>query len=92
MDKKLRCSNRGTGHGEEPHDSGLVENASCVELEISKSCAQKRSPGWGIAGLLQNTCLPWRLLHALPDNISYEEGALTEPAANAVQDVLKEQS
>lgn len=53
-------------------------------------CAQKRSPGWGIHGAFARyLVMPDKLLHAIPDSMSDEEGALVEPAANVVQDVLE---
>jgi L-iditol 2-dehydrogenase len=53
-------------------------------------CAQKRSPGWGIdGGFARYLVMPEKLLHAIPDNMTWEEGAMVEPAANVVQDVLE---
>lgn len=51
-------------------------------------CADKRSPGWGIDGAFTNYALMnSRLLHRLPDSVSFDAGALVEPTANAVHDV-----
>jgi L-iditol 2-dehydrogenase len=53
-------------------------------------CAQKRSPGWGIHGAFARyLTMPEHLLHRLPDHVSFEAGAVVEPAANAVQDVIE---
>jgi len=52
-------------------------------------CPAKRSPGWGIDGAFARwLVMPDVLLHKLPDAVSFDEGALMEPAANVVQDVL----
>jgi L-iditol 2-dehydrogenase len=52
-------------------------------------CAQKRSPGWGIDG----ACAPllrWpepKLLHRVPQSLSFDLAALAEPLANVITDV-----
>ncbi len=52
-------------------------------------CAHKRAPGWGIDGAFTKyLVMPAELLHRLPDNVSFEAGALVEPLANVVDDVL----
>jgi len=52
-------------------------------------CPAKRSPGWGIDGAFARfLVLPDVLLHKVPDAIPDDEGAMIEPAANVVQDVL----
>ena len=73
----------------EPHTK------ACGKCELCRTgyiqlCASKRSPGWGINGAFAPyLALPEHLLHRLPESISYEEGALVEPTANVVQDVLE---
>jgi L-iditol 2-dehydrogenase len=54
-------------------------------------CPSKRSPGWGIDGCFARFMrFPEpALLHHIPDNLSFEEAALVEPAANVVHDVLE---
>jgi L-iditol 2-dehydrogenase len=47
-----------------------------------EACASKRSPGWGINGsFAEYIKMPSWLLHKIPDNVSYKEAALIEPAA-----------
>jgi len=51
-----------------------------------EACAAKRSPGWGINGSFANYIkMPSWLLHKIPDNVSFKEAALTEPAAVSSQ-------
>ena len=54
-------------------------------------CPSKRSPGWGIDGCFARFMrFPEpALLHHIPDDLSFEEAALVEPAANVVHDVLE---
>jgi len=54
-------------------------------------CPEKRSPGWGIDGCFARYMRypEPALLHRLPDSIGFEEGALVEPTANIVTDVLE---
>lgn len=73
----------------EPH------TLACGRCELCRTgniqlCAAKRSPGWGIHGAFARyLAMPVHLLHRLPDTISFEEGAVVEPAANVVHDVLE---
>ena len=51
-----------------------------------EACFFKRSPGWGINGSFADYIkMPAWLLHKIPDNVSYREAALTEPAAVSSQ-------
>jgi L-iditol 2-dehydrogenase len=53
-------------------------------------CPSKRSPGWGIDGAfapLMRYPDPF-LLHRIPEHLSFEAAALTEPLANVVTDVI----
>ena len=54
-------------------------------------CASKRSPGWGIDGCFARFMRypEPALLHRIPENMTFEEAALVEPAANVVHDVLE---
>ena len=53
-------------------------------------CASKRAPGWGIDGAFAEFIkLPAWLLHKLPDEVSFHEGALMEPLAVAVHAMLE---
>jgi L-iditol 2-dehydrogenase len=73
----------------EPHTKacGMCELCRTGNSQI---CSQKRSPGWGIDGAFAKyLAMPEHLLHKIPDDLSDQAGALVEPAANAVQDVLE---
>lgn len=53
-------------------------------------CSEKRSPGWGIDGAMTTYIkLPERLLHKLPDNVSFLEGAVIEPASTVTHAVIE---
>jgi L-iditol 2-dehydrogenase len=54
-------------------------------------CASKRSPGWGIDGCFAKFMRypEPALLHRIPDDMTFEEAAFVEPAANVVHDVLE---
>jgi len=73
----------------EPH------TLACGRCELCRAgniqlCATKRSPGWGIDGAFARyLAMPVHLLHRIPDTVSFEEGAVVEPAANVVHDVLE---
>jgi L-iditol 2-dehydrogenase len=73
----------------EPHTRACGKCELCREGNI-QLCSEKRSPGWGIDGAFAHYApMPEHLLHRIPDSMTYEEGALVEPAANVVQDVLE---
>ncbi|HOF87568.1 MAG TPA: zinc-binding dehydrogenase [Armatimonadota bacterium] len=53
-------------------------------------CPTKRSPGWGIDGAFtQYLKMPEKLLHRIPDSMTYAEAAVVEPTANTVHDVIE---
>lgn len=53
-------------------------------------CAAKRSPGWGVdGGMAKFICYPEKLLHRMPDGMTFDQGAVVEPTANAVTDVIE---
>lgn len=53
-------------------------------------CAEKRSPGWGVdGGMAKYICYPEKLLHRMPDGMTFDQGAMVEPTANAVTDVIE---
>lgn len=74
---------------------GEPHTRACGKCELCRTgniqlCSQKRSPGWGIDGAFTKyLVMPDHLLHKIPDQLSYEEAAVVEPAANVVQDVLE---
>jgi L-iditol 2-dehydrogenase len=73
----------------EPHTKACGKCELCRTGHI-QLCASKRSPGWGINGAFARyLSMPEHLLHRIPDSMTYEEGALVEPTANVVQDVLE---
>ncbi|MGD8778506.1 MAG: alcohol dehydrogenase catalytic domain-containing protein [Ignavibacteria bacterium] len=54
-------------------------------------CPEKRSPGWGIDGCFAKY-LKYpepKLLHKIPDTLSFEKAALVEPTANVVTDIFE---
>ena len=73
----------------EPH------NRSCGVCYLCRTgnshiCADKRSPGWGVdGGMARYICYPEKLLHRLPAGMSFDQGAMVEPTANAVTDVIE---
>ncbi|MHC4716951.1 MAG: zinc-dependent alcohol dehydrogenase [Planctomycetota bacterium] len=73
----------------EPHTRACGHCRLCRTGNI-QICAAKRSPGWGIDGAMaEYLVMPEHLLHKLPDSIGDDVGAVIEPAANAVHDVLE---
>jgi L-iditol 2-dehydrogenase len=73
----------------EPH------NLSCGVCYLCRTgnthiCAAKRSPGWGVdGGMAKYICYPEKLLHRMPEGMTFDQGALVEPTANAVTDVIE---
>lgn len=73
----------------EPHTQACGHCFLCRTGNI-QICRMKRSPGWGIDGAFTRYLkMPERLLHRIPDHVSYDEAAVVEPAANAVHDVIE---
>ena len=71
----------------EPHTQACGQCYLCRTGNI-QICRMKRSPGWGIDGAFTRFLkMPEKLLHHIPDNVSYEAAAVVEPAANTVHDV-----
>ncbi len=74
---------------------GEPHTLACGKCELCRTgyqqlCASKRSIGWGIHGAFARyLALPERLLHRIPDCVAYDEAAVIEPTANAVQDVIE---
>jgi L-iditol 2-dehydrogenase len=73
----------------EPHTRACGHCYLCRTGNI-QNCALKRSPGWGIDGAFTKFLkMPERLLHRIPDSMSYDLAALVEPTANTVHDVVE---
>jgi len=73
----------------EPHTKACGKCFFCRTGNI-QMCPAKRSPGWGIDGAFTKYLkMPEKLLHRIPDHVSFEEAALVEPTANVVHDVLE---
>jgi len=73
----------------EPHTKACGKCYLCRTGNI-QICSAKRSPGWGIDGAFAKYIkMPERLLHRIPEGMSFEEAALVEPLANVVHDVLE---
>lgn len=68
---------------------------ACMVCELCRRgywqiCPEKRSPGWGQNGAFTDyLTMPAKLLHKIPDNLSFEVGALIEPMAVAVNYVCE---
>lgn len=72
----------------EPHTKACGQCYLCRTGNV-QICPEKRSPGWGIdGGMAEFVCYPERLLHAIPEDMSWDQAAVVEPTANAVTDLL----
>ncbi|MHB9022724.1 MAG: zinc-dependent alcohol dehydrogenase [Armatimonadota bacterium] len=73
----------------EPHTQACGHCYLCRTGNV-QICPMKRSPGWGINGAFTKYLkMPERLLHRIPDSMSYETAAVVEPTANTVHDVIE---
>ena len=73
----------------EPHTQHCGKCALCREGHI-QNCAEKRSPGWGIDGAFTKYLkYDPKLLHRIPDSLTFEQAAVVEPAANTVTDIIE---
>lgn len=74
----------------EPHTLACGRCYCCRTGNI-QNCEQKRSPGWGIDGCFAEYLRypEPKLLHKLPESIGFIEGALIEPLANVVTDMVE---
>jgi len=89
LGKEIRTFGLGERVVGEPHTlaCGICELCRTGNSQI---CNNKRSPGWGIDGAFAKyLAMPEHLLHRIPGDLSDYAGALVEPAANVVQDVLE---
>ena len=85
------CHTAKVGHRvvAEPHTKACGDCYLCRTGNI-QICPNKRSPGWGIDGAMTKyICYPERLLHRMPDNMTFDQGALVEPTGNVVADVIE---
>jgi L-iditol 2-dehydrogenase len=68
---------------------------ACMVCDICRRgywqlCPKKRSPGWGRDGAFADyVVMPAKLLHKIPDKLSYNVAALMEPLAGAVNYVCE---
>jgi|APSaa5957512622_1039677.scaffolds.fasta_scaffold20108_2 L-iditol 2-dehydrogenase len=73
----------------EPHTLHCGQCYLCRRGYI-QNCADKRSPGWGIDGAFTKYLkYPTKLLHRIPDGMTFSQAALVEPAANTVTDIIE---
>lgn len=73
----------------EPHTKACGVCYLCRTGNI-QICPEKRSPGWGIdGGMAEFICYPQKLLHRIPDDMSWDQAAVVEPTANVVTDLLE---
>ncbi|MEX0776726.1 MAG: alcohol dehydrogenase catalytic domain-containing protein [Phycisphaeraceae bacterium] len=73
----------------EPHSKACGVCYLCRTGNV-QICPNKRSPGWGIDGAMTSfITYPEKLLHKIPDHMTFDQAALVEPTANAVTDVIE---
>jgi L-iditol 2-dehydrogenase len=57
---------------------------------VPQVCPHKRPPGIGIDGAMAKfVAMPARLLHRIPDNVSYDAAAVTEPTAVCLHGIVE---
>ena len=72
----------------EPHTLACGSCYLCRTGNI-QICPQKRSPGWGIhGGMTKYICYPEKLLHKIPETMSWDQAVIVEPTANIVTDLI----
>ncbi|MFN2292540.1 MAG: zinc-binding dehydrogenase [Anaerolineae bacterium] len=88
------------GHGIErlrPGDRVTCETTAwscghCLQCRLGhyNMCAERKVVGYGVDGCFARACVVnERQVHLLPDNVTFQAGALTEPLACAVHAVLE---
>lgn len=84
--QRFRLGDRVVG---EPHTLACGHCHLCRTGNL-QICPDKRSPGWGIDGAFTKYLkMPELLLHRLPDSVTSDVGAVVEPTANTVHDVVE---
>ncbi|MCL5072825.1 MAG: alcohol dehydrogenase catalytic domain-containing protein [Actinobacteria bacterium] len=87
--KNIKYFKAGDRVTSEPHQKVCGYCKYC-RLGLIHLCSEKRSPGWGIDGAMTSYIkLPEKLLHKIPDNISFIEGAVIEPASTVAHAVIE---
>ncbi|MFA5688302.1 MAG: alcohol dehydrogenase catalytic domain-containing protein [Kiritimatiellales bacterium] len=73
----------------EPHTKACGHCYLCRTGNI-QICPDKRSPGWGIdGGMTEYICYPEKLLHRIPEHMTWDQAVMIEPVANVVTDLLE---
>jgi len=73
----------------EPHTQHCGHCYLCRTGNV-QICPMKRSPGWGIdGGFAKYLKMPEKLLHNIPDALSFETAAVVEPTANTVSHIVE---
>lgn len=70
----------------------VMSCGTCIHCKTGNPqiCPSKTPPGSEIDGACAEYIkMPYRLIHKIPDNVSYEEAAVVEPAAIVVHGVLE---
>ena len=79
--KKVKNFRVGDRVVSEPHSEACMVCDLCRQ-GYWQICPEKRSPGWGRDGAFTDYIrMPAKLLHKIPENVSYEIAALAEPTA-----------
>ena len=86
---ECRYSQEGDRVVVEPHTRACGHCYLCRTGNI-QICPEKRSPGWGMdGGMAEYICYPEKLLHKIPDSMTWDQAAVVEPTANIVTDLLE---
>ena len=73
----------------EPHTQHCGKCYLCRQGYV-QICSEKRSPGWGIDGAFTKYLkYDPKLLHRIPDAMTYDQAAVVEPVANCVTDIIE---